>query len=322
VTFRAVKAKDESMQLTALQLRWEAVGVVSLILADPAGQDLPGWDPGAHIDLTVGDGPVRQYSLCGDPHDRKSYRIAVLREAEGRGGSRFIHDALRVGAPLEIAGPRNHFEFDPPGRIRFVAGGIGITPLLPMIREAERRGLDWELTYGGRSRASMAFLGELGSPRVRLRPADEVGLIDLGTALGEPREDTAIYACGPAPLLDAVDQRAASWPRGALHLERFSAPDSLAVPDAVDAPFEVVAKRSGVTVTVPAGATILKTLEDAGVSTLSSCEEGICGACETRVMEGRPDHRDYVLGDEEKAGGEYIMICVSRSRTPRLVLDI
>jgi ferredoxin-NADP reductase len=317
-----MKAEDESMRLFVRQVRWEAVDVVSLILADPTGRDLPGWEPGAHIDLTVGDGSVRQYSLCGDPHDRKSYRIGVLREADGRGGSRFIHDELRVGAPLEVAGPRNHFEFDPPARIRFVAGGIGITPLIPMIREAERRGLDWELTYGGRGRASMAFLDELNSPRVRLRPADEVGLIDLDTALGDPREDTAIYACGPGPLLDTIEERAASWPRGALHLERFAAPDSLAAPEAGDAPFEVVAKRSGVTVTVPADGTILKTLEDAGVSTLSSCAEGICGACETRVVEGRPEHRDHVLGEEEKASGEYIMICVSRARTPRLVLDI
>jgi ferredoxin-NADP reductase len=310
------------MLLLVKQVRWEAAGVISLVLADPTGQDLPGWEPGAHIDLTVGDGSVRQYSLCGDPHDRKSYRIGVLREADGRGGSRFIHDELRVGELIEVAGPRNHFEFDPPARVRFVAGGIGITPLIPMMREAERRGLDWELTYGGRSRASMAFLDELGSPRVRLQPADEVGLIDLDAALGDAREDTAIYTCGPGPLLDAIEERADSWPQGALHLERFSVPDDLAVHEAGDAPFEVVAKRTGVTVTVPADATILETLEDAGVSTLSSCSQGICGACETRVVEGRPEHRDYVLGEEEKASGEYIMICVSRTRTPRLVLDI
>ncbi|MYS82797.1 PDR/VanB family oxidoreductase [Embleya scabrispora] len=309
------------MQLLVRQVRWEAAGVVSLILVDPIGKDLPGWRPGAHIDLTVGDGAVRQYSLCGDPDDRKSYRIGVLREADGRGGSRFIHDRLRVGALIDVAGPRNHFPFDPPSRIRFVAGGIGITPLIPMIREAEARGLDWRLTYGGRSRVSMAFLDELDPSRVHVHPADEAGPIDLDTALGDPRQDTAIYTCGPAPLLDALEERASSWPQGALHLERFSAPPA-AAPVAGDVPFEVVAKRSGVTVTVPADGTILKALEDAGVSTLSSCSEGICGACETLVVDGKPDHRDHVLGEEEKASGEYIMICVSRACTRRIVLDI
>ncbi|MYV99210.1 PDR/VanB family oxidoreductase [Streptomyces sp. SID3343] len=309
------------MQLLVRQVRWEAAGVVSLILTDPIGRDLPGWQPGAHIDLTVGDGSVRQYSLCGDPDDRKSYRIGVLREADGRGGSRFIHDRLRVGALIDVAGPRNHFPFHPPSRIRFVAGGIGITPLIPMIREAEYRGLDWELTYGGRSRASMAFLDELDSSRVHVHPADEDGPIDLDTALGDPCEDTAVYICGPGRLLDAVEERASSWPRGALHLERFSAPPA-AVPESGDVPFEVVAKRSGITVTVPADGTILRTLENAGVSTLSSCSEGICGACETLVVDGKPDHRDHVLGEEEKASGEYIMICVSRACTERIVLDI
>ncbi|MFE5332050.1 PDR/VanB family oxidoreductase [Embleya sp. NPDC056575] len=311
------------MQLLVRQIRWEAAGVVSLILVDPIGQDLPGWEPGAHIDLTVDDGSVRQYSLCGDPDDRKCYRIGVLREADGRGGSRFIHDRLRVGALIEVSGPRNHFPFDPPSRtrIRFVAGGIGITPLIPMIRAAESRGLDWKLTYGGRSRASMAFLDELDSLRVHVHPADEAGPIDLDTALGDPGRDTAVYTCGPSRLLDAVEERASSWPRGALHLERFSAPPP-AVPAAGDVPFEVVAERSGITVTVPADGTILKTLEAAGVSTQSSCSEGICGACETHVVEGRPDHRDHVLTEEEKEGGEYIMICVSRARTERIVLDI
>ncbi|MFE3204742.1 PDR/VanB family oxidoreductase [Embleya sp. NPDC059237] len=311
------------MQLLVRQIRWEAAGVVSLILVDPIGQDLPGWEPGAHIDLTVGDGSVRQYSLCGDPEDRKSYRIGVLREVDGRGGSRFIHDRLRVGALIEVAGPRNHFPFDPPSgtRIRFVAGGIGITPLIPMIRAAESRGLDWKLTYGGRSRASMAFLDELDSLRVHVHPADEAGPIDLDTALGDPCQDTAVYTCGPSRLLDAVEERASSWPRGALHLERFSAPPA-AVPAAGDVPFEVVAKRSGITVIVPADGTILKTLEDAGVSTQSSCSEGICGACETLVVDGKPDHRDHVLTEEEKEGGEYIMICVSRACTERIVLDI
>ncbi|GCD96008.1 PDR/VanB family oxidoreductase [Embleya hyalina] len=309
------------MQLSVRQIRWEAAGVVSLILVDPLGQDLPGWQPGAHIDLTVGDGSVRQYSLCGDPADRKSYRVGVLREADGRGGSRFIHDELRVGALIDAAGPRNHFPFDPPSRIRFVAGGIGITPLLPMIREAECRGLDWKLTYGGRSRASMAFLDELDSSRVHVHPADEAGPIDLDTALGDPCGDTAVYTCGPGRLLDAVEERASSWPRGALHLERFSAPPA-AVPVAGDVPFEVVAKRTGITVNVPADGTILKALEDAGVSTLSSCSEGICGACETLVVEGEPDHRDHVLTEEEKQSGEYIMICVSRACTKRIVLDI
>ncbi|MFC9557863.1 PDR/VanB family oxidoreductase [Rhodococcus sp. NPDC056960] len=295
---------------------------MSLTLVDPTGRDLPEWEAGAHVDLTVGDGSIRQYSLCGDPRDRKYYRIGVLREAEGRGGSLYIHDELRVGALVEVGEPRNHFPFDPPAHIRFVAGGIGITPLIPMIREAERRGLDWNLTYGGRSRASMAFLDELDATRVAVQPADEVGLIDLDRALGDPRADVAVYTCGPAPLLDAIEARAESWPAGAIRLERFSAPASSAVDEGADAPFEVVAKRSGVTVSVPVGQSILATLDEAGVSTLSSCSEGICGACETPVVEGTPDHRDYVLSDEDKASGSCMMICVSRSSSTRIVLDI
>lgn len=309
------------MQLLLKKACWEAEGVVSLTLVDPTGHDLPDWEPGAHIDLTVGDGSIRQYSLCGDPHDHKYYRVGVLREAEGRGGSRFIHDELKVGSLVEVGAPRNHFPFDPPARVRFVAGGIGITPLLPMIREAENRELDWHLTYGGRSRASMAFLDELDPTHVNVQPADEVGLIDLDRALGDSRHDTAVYTCGPGPLLDAIEARATSWPVGAIRLERFTAPTQ-SQGGAVDVPFEVVAKRSGVTVTVPVGQSILASLDEAGVSTLSSCSEGICGACETPVVEGTPDHRDYVLSDEDKSGGSCMMICVSRSNSARIVLDI
>jgi ferredoxin-NADP reductase len=204
----------------------------------------------------------------------------------------------------------------------FVAGGIGITPMLPMVAAAEAAGATWELLYGGRRRTSMAFLDELAAygDRVTVWPQDEAGLLDLDTLLGTPREDTLVYACGPEPLLAAVEQRCQSWPHGALHLERF-APRPMGEPVRAEA-FDVVLERSGLTVTVPPGRSIMSVVEEAGVGVVSSCAEGTCGTCETRVVEGLPDHRDSVLRDDEKATNACMMICVSRSCGDRLVLDL
>jgi ferredoxin-NADP reductase len=226
-----------------------------------------------------------------------------------------------VGARLPVRGPRNHFPLVAAERYVFVAGGIGITPLLPMVAEAEQSGADWELFYGGRRRGSMAFLDELSAygDRVVLRPEDEYGLLDLATIL-QPRPGTAVYACGPEALLQAVEQHCAAWPPGSLHVERFAAKP---VDEGAEATtFEVVCQRSGITVTVPADRSILEVVQEAGVNALSSCLEGVCGTCETPVVEGTPDHRDSLLSEEEKAAGDYMMICVSRSKSPQLVLDL
>ena len=300
-----------------------AEGVVVLDLCDPAGEDLPAWAPGAHVDLRLPDGLTRQYSLCGDPADRSRWRIAVLREPESRGGSAHVHDALVEGAVVQVRGPRNHFPLVPAPRYLFVAGGIGITPILPMIDAADAAGAEWELHYGGRSRRSMAFLQSLEEAtgqRVILHPQDEVGLIDLESLLGTPRPGTLVYCCGPEPLLVAVEQRCAAWPEGSLHVERF-APKDVGEPVLTGA-FEVELALSGLSLTVPPEKSVLQVVEEAGIDVLSSCTEGTCGTCETTVLSGEVDHRDSLLTPAEQAANDTMFICVSRAACPKLVLEL
>ncbi|WP_306317056.1 MULTISPECIES: PDR/VanB family oxidoreductase [unclassified Streptomyces] len=310
------------LDLRVEQLRRESDGVVSLTLVDPDGGALPEWTPGAHIDLGL-PGVVRQYSLCGDPADRFTYRVAVLREENSRGGSRYVHEALRVGELVEVGGPRNNFALAPAERYQFVAGGIGITPLLPMIAAAEASGTPWSLAYGGRLRSSMAFTAELAAhgDKVDLAVEAERGPLDLAALLGIPRTDTAVYCCGPEGLLAAVEERCADWPDGSLHIERFKA-KAVAGDAAADREFEVVCDRSGTTVRVPADRTVLDCLDEAGIVVDSACREGICGSCETKVLSGDVDHRDSLLSADEQASGQTAMLCVSRARSERLVLDL
>lgn len=310
------------LRLTVGRRRAVALDVVELELRAVDGGNLPEWQPGAHIDVAAGAGIVRQYSLCGDPGDRTSYRIAVLRRPRGRGGSVWLHERLHEGDQLTVSRPRNHFPLEPGPRYLFLAGGIGITPLLPMIRRVSGEGADWSLHYGGRTRASMAYAEELravGASRVRLVPFDESGLIDLDSVFGDVAPETSLYCCGPEPLIAAAEQECAR--RGMrLRTERFSPkePDS----SKVDSPFTVRIASTGMELTVPAGRSIVDTLTRAGVDVLTSCEEGTCGTCETAVLDGRPDHRDSVLTEEEQSAGDRILPCVSRSLTRQLVLDL
>lgn len=307
-----------------LVARKEAVadGVVALHLVSPSGADLPAWRPGAHIDLLLPTGVVRQYSLCGPLDDASAWRVAVLREPDGHCSS-YVHDRLDAGQRVRVRGPRNHFALEPAGRYLFVAGGIGITPLLPMVETAERSGVPWRLVYGGRSRATMAFTGELAAygAKVELWPQDETGLLDLDAILGEPRPDTKVYCCGPAPLLDAVERRCAAWPPGLLRTERFAARDT-GGRAARDEAFQVELRRSGLSLQVAPGQSVLQAVAAAGVGVLSSCRQGVCGTCETGVLDGVPDHRDSILDDDERAAGDCMFICVSRARSERLVLDL
>lgn len=321
MTAMATTYAEHVSELVVTESTTVADGVVSLLLEHPDGEELPAWTPGAHVDLLLGPELVRQYSLCGAPADRGRFRVGVLLDESGRGGSRYVHERLTPGARLPVRGPRNHFPLVAADRYLFVAGGIGVTPILPMAAEAEASGADWSLHYGGRRRASMAFLDELApyGDKVVLRPEDEFGLLDLAAIL-EPRADTAVYACGPEGLLQAVEERCAAWPPGSLHVERFAAKP--VADSAATTSFEVVCQRTGITVTVPEDRSILDVVLDAGVNALSSCQEGVCGTCETPVVEGSPDHRDSLLTDEEKAEGDYMMICVSRSNSARLVLDL
>lgn len=300
----------------------ESDGVVALTLAALDGRRLPDWAPGAHIDLVLPNGITRQYSLCGDRWDAYSYRVGVLREPAGRGGSEFVHNSLRVGDLVGVGGPRNNFALAPAPRYLFIAGGIGITPILPMIGQADMLDADWRLLYGGRSRSSMAFQDELARypDRVRLVPQDEEGLLDIAGFLGEPRADVRVYCCGPAPLLAALAVATERWPRHAVRTERFVAAE-VAAP-ARDTPFEIELARTGRTVAVGPRQSVLEAVRQAGVEVLSSCRQGVCGTCETGVLAGEPDHRDSILDDDERRAGDCMFVCVSRSRGERLVLDL
>jgi ferredoxin-NADP reductase len=296
-------------------------GVIELQLTPASGGEAPSWEPGAHVDLHLPGGMIRQYSLCGDPSSLGSLRVAVLREADGRGGSRYLHDVAAVGDELRVGLPRNNFALEPSPRYLFIGGGIGITPLVPMITAVRGTGAAWSLVYGGRSRRSMAFLDTLeGAPEAEIAPEEEVGLLDLAAILAAPREDTLIYCCGPEPLLVAVEEAAAHWREGALQVERFKARGDL--PSGDGNAFEVVLARSGISLTIEPGQTILEAVSAAGVPVPSSCQEGTCGTCETIVLEGEPEHRDSVLTPADRAAGDCMMICCSRARTSRLVLDL
>ncbi|GAA1545479.1 PDR/VanB family oxidoreductase [Nocardioides humi] len=300
--------------------------IVRLTLGPADGAPLPAWTPGAHIDLVLGPcALVRQYSLCGDPRDRTSWRVAVLREAGGRGGSVFVHDQVREGLVLEASSPRNHFELETAGRYVFIAGGIGVTPIVPMLAAADAAGAAWSLTYGARGRDALAFAGEAATygDRVRLHAHDESGPIDLPAALGEPDPTALVYCCGPEPLLAAVEDHLAltpGWSPRQLRTERF-APRSDAL-DRPSTPFEVELRRTGVRVQVAADQSVLEAVRAAGVVVESSCAEGTCGTCETAVLGGRVDHRDAILDDDERAANDVMFLCVSRAADGELVLDL
>ncbi|MER7106860.1 PDR/VanB family oxidoreductase [Streptomyces sp. NPDC000229] len=316
-------AAEVELDLALTRKETLAEGVALLTLTHPAGSPLPEWSPGAHIDLVLGPDLVRQYSLCSDPADRSRWHVAVLREPESRGGSAWVHERLHEGATVRVRGPRNHFALEPSPRYLFLAGGIGITPILPMVEEAQRRGADWHLAYGGRSLRTMAFRERLASAygeRVSLRPQDTCGALDLDVLLAAPQPGTLVYCCGPEGLLKAVEQRSSAWPAGALHIERFAPTDP--GPHGPDVAFDVELARSGVTVTVPPDKTVLQAVEEAGVQVLSSCQEGTCGTCETTVLDGNVDHRDSLLTPAEQAAHDTMFICVSRAACPRLLLDL
>jgi ferredoxin-NADP reductase len=324
-------AGDAGYEVVVRSRRAVADGIDAWELGFADGRDLPAWRPGAHLDVLVPadaddpGGPVleRQYSLCGDPADRGAWRIAVLREPGGRGGSERLHRILEVGMVLRVRGPRNRFPLDPSPAYAFVAAGIGITALLPMVRAAAAQGADWTLDYAGRSRRTMAFAAELVADhgdRVRLHPGDEGVRLDLAAVLAARPAGAPVYACGPARLVDALEELTATAPPGTLRTERFTARE---LGEAVlQEPFEVELAMTGVTVTVPPDRSILEVAEEAGALVLASCREGTCGTCETPVLEGSVEHRDSVLTLEEQAEDRVMMVCVSRSRCPRLVLDL
>jgi len=319
----ASEAGADGLTVRVAEKRRISRDTVALVLSSLDGAGLPSWTPGAHIDLVLPNGRTPQYSLCSSPRHDATWRVAVLRQPEGAGGSMYVHDELDVGDELLVRGPRNHFELAPSPRYAFVAGGIGVTPLVPMVEEAERSGANWTLVYCARSREALPFLVELQERygnRVHANADDEVGLFDLATHFREIAPQTLVYACGPKPFLDATLSATAHWPADTVHFERFTPSEELSKPNE---PFEVELALSGQVLQVPEDRSVLEVLREQGVPVLSSCSEGTCGTCEVTVLGGVVDHRDTVLDADERESGEMMMVCVSRAAAgERLVLDL
>ncbi|MGA0611694.1 PDR/VanB family oxidoreductase [Caldimonas sp. KR1-144] len=307
----------------------EAEDICSLELVAADGGALPPFTAGAHIDVHLPGGLVRQYSLCNDPRESQRYRIAVLREAASRGGSQAVHDALREGDVLTIGAPRNHFELSGEGeRALLLAGGIGITPILCMAERLAATGTPFELHYATRSRARTAFLDRIGSAafasqvRFHFDDGPAAQRLDLAAVLAQPRAGTHLYVCGPKGFIDAVlaTARAAGWREPQLHWEFFAGAE-VAARDG-DAAFEVELASSGRVIAVPAGLSVVQALAQAGVEVMVSCEQGVCGTCLTRVLQGEVEHRDSYLTPDEQAAHDQFTPCCSRARSARLVLDL
>jgi ferredoxin-NADP reductase len=299
--------------------------VVALTFAGADGAPLPPWRPGAHLDIHLPSGRVRQYSLCGEPTRQDSYRIAVRRIPDGGGGSAEMHDVLSVGSQVTTNGPRNAFPLTVPGygsptqRLRFVAAGIGITPILPMMRHVDALEVEWSMIYAGRSRDSLPFLDEVAEfgDRIEIRTDDERGVPTADQLLGACPDGTAVYACGPAPMLTAIRAALAVRDNVELHFERFAAPPVI---DGEE--FSVRVASTGVTVQVGAEETLLSALQRADVWPPYSCRQGFCGTCRARVLDGGVDHRDTLLTAPERADG-MMLICISRAaKGQRLTLDL
>jgi len=314
---------DKELEVFVSRIDQAAEGVLLFSLNHPKGEKLPEWEAGAHIDVVVnidGKPSVRQYSLCSNPALNDTWQIAVRLNNDGRGGSRNIHKTFSSGSTINVSRPRNSFPLVPAKRYLFIAGGIGITPILPMIATADRQKAEWYLLYCGRDAESMPFTRQLSSQygdAVEFHESSKDGRADLKTVLNRADQDTEIYCCGPNSMLEEIKKICSAKSFDRLHYEHFSAAENK-----LDGrQFEVVFARSGITTTVPSDKSILQVAEENGVDIDSSCQEGVCGACETRVIDGTPDHRDTVLSAKERTAGRSIMVCVSRCNSPRLVLD-
>jgi ferredoxin-NADP reductase len=311
--------------LRVQSVTWAADGVVLVELVDPSGAELPPWQPGSHLELELPSGTIRQYSLCGPADSRTSYVVAVLRVADGRGGSIEVHDSGLVGRELVVRGPRNRFALIDAPAYLLLAGGIGVTPIVAMARDLTRQGRPFRLIYGARTCGSMAFRAELEAlgGHVELVAEDLTGRPDFAGALAASAPGTAVYCCGPEPMLAAVQEL---WAQRAeqlsLHFERFAGSGTVEALRVDDGSFELELRRSGILLVVPPDRTALAMVLEAVPSHPYSCTEGECGSCEVRVLEGEVDHRDEVLSDEERAENSSMMICVSRARSPRIVIDL
>ena len=316
-----------------LVVKREAAGdlIIKLTLKDPNGMQLWPWEPGAHIDLildeTDPENPlVRQYSLCGNPHNLNQYEIGVLNVAGGRGGSAWVHEKLVAGTQVTVTQPRNHFPFKPAPetqKIVFIAAGIGLTPLLPMAHESENTGRDWvfyQLSQNPNREALPTDVARLPPEKVIKHYSDAQGFFDFASLCNEFEPRTVMYACGPAVVLDQLEKLAEGQSNWEFHSERF-VPKPTVIGEK-DAPFDVEIASTGQRLTVPAGVSCLEVLRANGINIEWSCREGVCGTCETDILEGIPLHRDSVLTAEERESGETLMVCVSRAAGDYLKLDL
>ena len=311
-----------TLSLRIVSATWEAPNIVSYELRPPEGGELPPFTAGAHIDLSLPNGLVRSYSLVNSQSERHRYVIAVQKDRASRGGSKWVHENFRVGELLTANGPRNNFALEEAAeKSVFIAGGIGITPILSMTERLSALGRDWELVYCARKRAGTAFLESLQrKPQVRFNFDEEPGgkMLDIAAVVKAAPANAHFYCCGPLPMLEAFEQATRDLPRERVHVEYFTAK----APPAVEGGFTVVLARKGLTIAVAPGKTILETLRDHGVDVPYSCTEGVCGTCETRVLEGVPDHRDLILTEAERASNKTMLICCSGSKSEKLVLDL
>jgi vanillate O-demethylase ferredoxin subunit len=319
--------------MTTLRMRVEQIDALTptirrLLLIAADRQPLPAFSAGAHIGLQVpieGRTQRRAYSLVNAPTDTGHYEIAVQLEAASSGGSRWVHQ-LGTGAEIDVTPPRNDFALDPAARrALLIAGGIGITPILAMARALNATGTHYELHYAAREAALMAYrddVAALPGAICWLDGGDPRQGIPLAATIGTPQPDRHLYVCGPRPLIDAVlsHAKALGWPDAQVHSELFAA-NQQGADDSADTAFDVLLKASGLTLSVPAGKTILDVMIDAGLDPLFDCRRGDCGVCTTRVLDGTPEHRDICLSSADRARGDFCP-CVSRAASPRLVLDL
>lgn len=306
----------------------EAEDICSLELVSADGAPLPAFAAGSHVDVQLPGGPTRQYSLCNDPAETHRYLIAVLRDARSRGGSAAVHERVKVGDTLVISAPKNHFALahDASSHL-LLAGGIGVTPLLCMAERLAHAGADFEMHYCTRSPARTAFRERIAAAPFAARVAfhfddgEAAQKLDIAALLAAPRAGRHLYVCGPKGFMDAVlgSARAQGWPQAQIHYEFFGAD---AAPAAGDGGFEVMLASSGRVIAVAPDRSVVQALAEAGVSVATSCEQGVCGTCLTRVIEGEPDHRDLYLTPQEQAANDQFLPCCSRAKSARLVLDL
>jgi vanillate O-demethylase ferredoxin subunit len=305
----------------------EADGIVSFELLPTEGAVLPAFEAGAHIDVHLREGLIRQYSLCNPPHERHRYQIAVLREPSSRGGSTAMHDEIEAGHVITISEPRNHFPLEAAARSVLFAGGIGVTPMMAMAEALHAAGAEFEMHYSARGPERAAFRERIArSPfaaRVHFHydSGEAAQKLDVAKVLGAPSAGTHVYVCGPGGYIDHVLGTASTlgWPSVQLHREYFSAAP---IDETGDKAFQVRLASSGQTFTVPVGRTVVEVLSENGIEIAVSCEQGVCGTCLTRVLEGVPDHRDVYLTDQERAANDQFTPCCSRSKSATLTLDL